>query len=316
MVYEDFLKKYYDINLIELEQAKTQRSKYLSGGRYYIHRNESFWDIKVCELFDGVSLTYSFIKGQTAFTPLLEKNHNIFCINYIFSGDYGAVFENEELKIFNSNALIAVNLDINIKDSLIDSGFCESMGIVIDEGLASKEIVNILKYVNLSAINEKIYHNPFMAYPSKSIAQIFIEMRNHFDLGSDYLRIKFLEFIVLFNKQLGQKSSSQEFYIAQKVRDYIVAHYDKDISISKICDLFDVSDYKIQRDFSLCYGTSVYQYVKSERIRQAIYLLSSNENSIGEIARQVGYANASKFCASFKRATGKLPKDFKKNLTR
>lgn len=319
MVFEDFLKKYYALDLISLNQAQSQeasRSKHLIGDRYCVRQNESFWDVKIYELFDGISLTYSFVKGKTTFYPLLYKNHNIFSINYILSGDYGVVFKNDELKIFNANTLVASNLSFDLKDSFPKSGFCENIGIIIDESLASKEIAHILKRVNLSSINEKIYQNPYMGYPSKSISQIFTEMRNHFDLGSDYLRIKFLEFIVLFNKQLGQKSSSQEFYIAQKVKDYIVAHYDKDISISKICDLFDVSDSKLQRDFSLCYGTSVYQYVKSERIRQAMYLLSSNENSIGEIVRQVGYTNESKFCESFKKATGKTPREFKKNLIR
>lgn len=52
---------------------------------------------------------------------------------------------------------------------------------------------------------------------------------------------------------------------------------------------------------------------KVKGFRQAIRLLSQSA-TINQVANQVGYANVSKFCESFKKATGKTPKTFKANL--
>lgn len=265
-MFESFLKKYYGIDLFLYDKEQARKSKYLVGRHYYTHINQSFLDVKIYELFDGVSLTYSFIKGKSAFTELLYKNHNIFNINYIFSGSYGVVFGWDNLRVFDKNMLVAVNLNIDCKDSLIESGFCESIGIIVDVSLASREIANILKHVDLALINEKISENPFMSYSPKSISQIFCDMRNNLNLGTEYLRVKFLELIVLFSEYIYKKYLPQDLSIVSKVRDYIFSHYNQEISLNQICSIFSVSKSKIQKDFSNAYGQSVYQYVKSERI--------------------------------------------------
>ncbi len=61
---------------------------------------------------------------------------------------------------------------------------------------------------------------------------------------------------------------------------------------------------KLKKGFKLLYGSPPYHYYMHFRLDKAIKLLGETELSVSEIAWELGYKDASNFCAGFKKRHG------------
>lgn len=75
-------------------------------------------------------------------------------------------------------------------------------------------------------------------------------------------------------------------------------------SLARACGL---NERKLKEGFKQRFGTTVFAFVRSQRMRHAHEILSSSDRSVTEVAQQVGYANPSKFAAAFRREFGVSP---------
>ncbi|BAZ69664.1 putative transcriptional regulator [Fischerella sp. NIES-4106] len=99
-------------------------------------------------------------------------------------------------------------------------------------------------------------------------------------------------------------------YKLQAAIEYIQAHLAENISLEAIATEIGMSQYYFARMFKQSTGYSPYQYLIKCRIKHAQKLLMQNQQSIANIALQVGFANQSQFGRHFKRLTGVTPKQF------
>ncbi|MGJ5674484.1 MAG: helix-turn-helix domain-containing protein [Nostochopsis sp.] len=99
-------------------------------------------------------------------------------------------------------------------------------------------------------------------------------------------------------------------YKLQLAIEYIQAHLAENISLEAIATELGMSQYYFARLFKQSTGYSPYQYLIKCRIERAQKLLMQNQQSIANIALQVGFANQSQFGRHFKRLTGVTPKQF------
>ncbi len=70
---------------------------------------------------------------------------------------------------------------------------------------------------------------------------------------------------------------------------------------------------KLRMVFKNSYGMPIAGYVRQEKMKQAMRLLSG-ELSIQDIGKQLGYESASKFAAAFKKVHGFTPSQFRKSF--
>lgn len=96
----------------------------------------------------------------------------------------------------------------------------------------------------------------------------------------------------------------------QQALDYIHAHLVEDLSLESIATELGMSQYYFARLFKQSTGYSPYQYVIKHRIERAQELMMQEQQSIANIALQVGFASQSQFGRHFKRLTGVTPKQF------
>lgn len=92
--------------------------------------------------------------------------------------------------------------------------------------------------------------------------------------------------------------------------DYIQAHLAADVSLEAIATELGMSQYYFARLFKQSTGYSPYQYLIKCRIKRAQELLLQGQQSMANIALQVGFASQSQFGRHFKRLTGVTPKQF------
>jgi AraC family transcriptional regulator len=90
--------------------------------------------------------------------------------------------------------------------------------------------------------------------------------------------------------------------------EYIHAHLNRDLSLTELASVINLSPTYFASLFKQAMGISPYQYVIQQRVDQAKMMLAKTDLAIADIALQVGFSSQSHLNQQFKRITGMTPK--------
>lgn len=96
-----------------------------------------------------------------------------------------------------------------------------------------------------------------------------------------------------------------------KVVDYIEEHLDRDLSLTELASLVNLSVTQFARAFKSAYGMAPYRYIIRRRVQRAKVLLRTSDHTIASIAASVGFPSQSRFSSSFTQVTGSTPSLFR-----
>lgn len=82
-------------------------------------------------------------------------------------------------------------------------------------------------------------------------------------------------------------------------------------TIQELARLVYLNEYKLKKGFKACCNITIHNYVVQLRMEKARQLLTLSQQSIGDIAHEVGYKNSAHFTAAFKKHFGFLPSEVK-----
>ena len=100
----------------------------------------------------------------------------------------------------------------------------------------------------------------------------------------------------------------------QRVRDYVEAHLDDDLSLTVLADISCLSPYHFSRSFKQAIGMGPQRYVKERRIERAKTLMRRTHQPLASIALEAGFTDQSHLTSVFRRATGMTPGRFRAAL--
>ncbi|MBY5818594.1 helix-turn-helix transcriptional regulator (plasmid) [Rhizobium leguminosarum bv. viciae 248] len=100
-----------------------------------------------------------------------------------------------------------------------------------------------------------------------------------------------------------------------RVRDYIDAHMNSDISLSALAAVADMAVDSFARRFKATTGLAPYAYVIEERVWRAETLLRETGLSIGTIAFRLGFSSQSHFTTTFRRLRGMTPRVYRMHFS-
>jgi len=107
-------------------------------------------------------------------------------------------------------------------------------------------------------------------------------------------------------------STREELYRRLLIaKNYIESNYDKKIEIEKIAKIANISTFHFFRTFKQVFGLSPHQYILNLRLTKAKQLLKKKEESITDIAYQVGFADIHAFSKAFKKNYSVSPSHFR-----
>lgn len=106
--------------------------------------------------------------------------------------------------------------------------------------------------------------------------------------------------------------SSTPTYLVQ-IKKELETQYFQSFTLQMLEDFYQVSRYRICKDFKTYFNTSPMQYLHEIRIRMSQNLLRDTTMKVHEISYEVGYDNVNHFIAHFKKTAGTTPAEYRKH---
>ena len=124
------------------------------------------------------------------------------------------------------------------------------------------------------------------------------------------------DILKIFNKiteYVNQTRNTKQDKMLLQFEEYLAENYPNDISLSAAAEKAGLSPAYFSTVFKEKTGHSFVDYVSEYRINEAKRLLLETEDTLNEIAVQVGYYNANSLTKVFKKYTGVTPGQFRKS---
>lgn len=116
-----------------------------------------------------------------------------------------------------------------------------------------------------------------------------------------------------FNNSISKQREYTERFMY--ICDYIIEHYNEDLTLDYIADLSGFSKYHFSRLFKQFTNLSFYKYLNKKRIENAEKLLMDQELTITTVALRCGFSSLSAFIRMFKIIKDCTPTEFKNMYT-
>jgi AraC family transcriptional regulator len=94
----------------------------------------------------------------------------------------------------------------------------------------------------------------------------------------------------------------------ERVTQYIEAHIDRDLSLSRLAEIAAISATQLKRGFRVSTGAPVHQYVVRRRVERARQLLLRADMPASEVALEAGFAHQSHMARCMRRVLGVTPR--------
>lgn len=116
-----------------------------------------------------------------------------------------------------------------------------------------------------------------------------------------------------FNNSISKQREYTERFMY--ICDYIIEHYNEDLTLEYVADLSGFSKYHFSRLFKQFTNLSFYKYLNKKRIENAEKLLMDKELTITAVALRCGFSSVSAFIRMFKIIKDCTPSEFKTMYT-
>jgi AraC family transcriptional regulator len=102
----------------------------------------------------------------------------------------------------------------------------------------------------------------------------------------------------------------------RRVLDYIESNLGRDVSLSELARIADLSLYHFARMFKRTIGLAPHRYVLERRVERAKQMLRTSSASLVEISLSTGFYGQSHFTSTFRRIVGATPSEFQGSMRR
>lgn len=276
-----------------------------------------------CHIDKGIESVYSEMEYYMPAYQTDRKNFDVLEIMYIAEG-------NAEFELMNRQFVSGTKGDIMIFNSQSASRRCilgknglSGLSLIVfpeDTVETMNRTLGTNKFTTDNFFNEIRKSDSVVTFPADEVLEIlFKEMiKFHGEYSTFHIKLSALQALLILMTKKDRRDHS-DFYFSgatgkkvQNARKIITDSIDTDISIEKLSRQTGVNRTTLQKVFKEMYGVTINEYRTQIRIQEAKNLLITTSLSVTEIAGRCGYSNASKFSSTFKRYTGTLPHEWRK----
>lgn len=167
------------------------------------------------------------------------------------------------------------------------------------EAAIKSGLVQVLSF----ALSNLAVHHPNVNVHDYSPLFAEIYLHSHYDGAMSSVHSQLAELA-------GRLAGGGSLHVVKQVMDFIQRHYQENLKLELIADMYNYSRGYFGRLFKQHAGESFHSFLDKVRIQQAIRLLREG-HKVYEVSERVGYPNVDYFHAKFKKYVGVSPSSFK-----
>lgn len=279
-------------------------------------------------ILPGIELLYN----DMHITTVRASQNKVPCvdvmeINHCREGRFECEFADGDAAYLGAGDLAVNMLTHPTRDSWFPLSHYHGISVVVDLCTAQDALCHISEVldsapIDLFALRDRLcgINTCFIIRATDAIQHIFSELYSApSTIHSDYCKLKVLELLLFLNSADLPSLREKRAYITRtqadtirSIRTYLVEHLDQRITLPELSTRFDIPLTTMKQNFKTVYGDTIGAYIQTYRMQKAMWLLQETNQSITEIAGQVGYQNASKFSEVFRQFTGATPSKYRK----
>lgn len=247
---------------------------------------------------------YDYRKGQI----LASHKHDFYQIIYFIDGTGKFIYDTQKIEFMPGDlffikpgtmhgfvhpphqTLKTLDIKFNILDEDIKT---LTYSINLHYQKVPSEIVLLLEKIRSEGMDKKAYYNIF--------ACTYLLQLLHTILRIDAISDRQVTKPSYLSSEHGSDS------VADFIEKYMQEHYADSLTIKKISENIGYSESYINKEFKRYYKCTVSKYHKCLRIEKAKELILYSENSLKQIAEDVGFKNIHHFSRVFKEIEGVSP---------
>lgn len=106
--------------------------------------------------------------------------------------------------------------------------------------------------------------------------------------------------------------NNRHMIVFHSTRTHLLKSLSVTPSMKELEKLTGTNSKHLNAAFKACAGTTVYEYLREERMKEAKTLLQQTHLAVQDVSHQVGFADSANFSTAFKERFGLTPRDFRK----
>ena len=259
------------------------------------------------ETFPGIEVSFNFfLASEVRFRH--DASDSVLEIYYCRSGRVGWNMQGGTAVYLGTGDVTAHSMACYADSAMMfPLGYSEGISISVDLKQLSSICPEVLKNAGVEAdqLRDRFCSGKPSAIPSCSdLEHIFAPLFS----APVSVRISLLK---SKHKELTQYFSQQTELI-KEIHQQLTEHLDQRFTIAELSKQYLINTSTLKEIFKAVYGQPIATYMKEFRVRQAMKLLRKTNDTIADIASQVGYQTQGKFSSAFQSIVKISPREYRK----
>lgn len=261
-------------------------------------------------------ILYAFDLWNQPDNENMIHHHDFFEISIILQGESLYLIDNE-WRTVRSGDILLFNPGVDHAEKQLLNTYSHQLHIGIRNfklhGLAQNHFPTTQSLLSMQDSQLKIFDKAWQ------LIEEFNQQQTNFNLMGKALVMEMMILILRIlekKERLSDETQASQndrmHQVVQLIMTYMENNYAKDISIEQLATLYYVSPTYLSKIFKDLTGFSPINYLIQIRLKKAHELLMTDDLTVKEVAKAVGYEDAYHFSKSFKKHFGTSPSLVKK----
>ena len=244
---------------------------------------------------------------QTVFCPI--HRHEFYEIDLFVSGTGTSTVETASLEITHPTCLL--NFPYTTHSFRARQGSFEIYNVAFSDRFVSKECMNYIyrlessPCIRLSAEELEFFR--------RDAELLYADYTSNVPMKSERIRTRLEAMLIYIISRTPQDEKRGDLTPIQAALSYISRNLDKKITATELAELVHVSPSYFGTYFKNNYGKIHKAHITELRMKNAMSLLLSTDNSITAISEECGFVSVSNFIKAVKEYWGEHPLDCRKS---
>lgn len=309
--------------VMDLDMLSATEAEY--GTIYAMNTSQGKAKMRSYLVFGGVELTFQEVTMKEI-RHRAKPLEGMFEIHYCKEGRVECTFDNGKVLYMDEN-----DISVGWKESpsyvhstKFPTAFYKGINLSIYIPKA-QEMVN--KFVGNNRIDLREMCNRFcndfeFGFVCRRESRLSDIFRSLYDVPIEVMpnlfQLKCMEIILLLSTLTADYDCCMPYFERKQVdsvkrmHEFLMKNLHLKPTIEELAKSYGLAPTALKKCFKGIYGTSIHQYFKYMRIKEASKDLRNTDDSILSIANRYGYENASKFAEAFRIITGYKPSEYRK----